>query len=289
MKIIFSRKGWDSEYGGSPSPIFPDGLIHSLPIPEKGSGICAADITPPSLSHYNVSLGQLFSDLSRGKLSGATDIHLDPIPDHTITAAGSSITAAGFGQCEAAAGHLDKQGVVQDSALFLFFGLFRRVHFISGKWCYVRGAPKIHLIWGWMYVGSINKGPPFTGLHPGLAHHPHANPSRTYPNNRIYCPGIGFKIGDRHVPGSGVCLHYSSARQLTQLTPNVGCSDWELPSWLVSENQISMSYHTKREYLHHPSANPTVRFRSAAKGQEFVFDSNLSPPGVDAYLDSVLP
>jgi len=33
MKIILSRKGFDSSFGGSPSPIFPNGSLISLPIP----------------------------------------------------------------------------------------------------------------------------------------------------------------------------------------------------------------------------------------------------------------
>jgi len=33
-KIILSRKGFDSANGGMASPIFPDGRLISLPIPE---------------------------------------------------------------------------------------------------------------------------------------------------------------------------------------------------------------------------------------------------------------
>lgn len=33
MRIIISRKGFDSKYGGVPSPILPDGRLLSLPIP----------------------------------------------------------------------------------------------------------------------------------------------------------------------------------------------------------------------------------------------------------------
>ncbi|NCB03524.1 MAG: hypothetical protein EOM67_15440 [Spirochaetia bacterium] len=33
MKVILSRKGFDSKYGGRPSPILPDGTLLSLPIP----------------------------------------------------------------------------------------------------------------------------------------------------------------------------------------------------------------------------------------------------------------
>ena len=41
MKVIFSRKGFDSSYGGFPSIILPDGQMISFPIPEKGKKIGA--------------------------------------------------------------------------------------------------------------------------------------------------------------------------------------------------------------------------------------------------------
>jgi Nucleotide modification associated domain 3 len=33
MKLILSRKGFDSSHGGGPSPIRPDGRLLSFPIP----------------------------------------------------------------------------------------------------------------------------------------------------------------------------------------------------------------------------------------------------------------
>lgn len=39
MRIILSRKGFDSEYGGCASPILPDGKMISMPIPSE-SGNC---------------------------------------------------------------------------------------------------------------------------------------------------------------------------------------------------------------------------------------------------------
>ena len=35
-RVILSRKGFDSKYGGRPSPIFENGNIFSLPIPQNG-------------------------------------------------------------------------------------------------------------------------------------------------------------------------------------------------------------------------------------------------------------
>ena len=44
MKVIFSRKGFDSGFGGMPSPVLPDGTMLSMPIPSKGD-----------LVHYDMS------------------------------------------------------------------------------------------------------------------------------------------------------------------------------------------------------------------------------------------
>ena len=39
MKVILSRKGFDSSYGGTASPILPDGTLLSLPIPSKAETV----------------------------------------------------------------------------------------------------------------------------------------------------------------------------------------------------------------------------------------------------------
>ena len=52
-KLSLSRKGFDSSYGGCPSPIFPDGTIYSLPIP----GDDYAAVHYGDLDHGNVNIG----------------------------------------------------------------------------------------------------------------------------------------------------------------------------------------------------------------------------------------
>ena len=44
MKIILSRKGFDAEYGGQPSPILPDGTLLSMPIPYPDEVIKYTDL-----------------------------------------------------------------------------------------------------------------------------------------------------------------------------------------------------------------------------------------------------
>ena len=105
MKIVFSRKGFDSSAGGGPSPII-DGRPLSLPIPAG---------TASRTTYGELGLGEHAATASRGKL-GADDLcHHDPmfLADGTCA----------FGQHSAAQTHLEGQGVgIGD--VFLFFGLF---------------------------------------------------------------------------------------------------------------------------------------------------------------------
>ena len=116
MKIILSRKGFDSGSGGVPSPIFPDGAMMSLPIPDKSSGIAYEDVA----GNYWVSMGEAVSQLAG--FPQAHRAHLDP-----DLVANSLPRKKGwrpiFGQVDAAEGHLRLQGV-GESDIFLFFGLY---------------------------------------------------------------------------------------------------------------------------------------------------------------------
>ena len=143
MRLILSRKGFDSSFGGCPSPIFSDGSMVSLPIPEKSSPIRFCD-----LEWRGRNLGELVSALSRGKQRPEFRAHLDPDlrPESLQRLSG---WRPSLGQINAAQGHLRKQGV-QPGDLFVFWGLFRQVD-EELRWV---GRPK-HVIWGWMQVGRI--------------------------------------------------------------------------------------------------------------------------------------
>ena len=73
MRLIFSRKGFDTQNGGVPSPILPDGRMCSLPIPDGSSQIRYSDIL-----WDDVNLGKVVSDLTGNRIRGATRAHLDP-------------------------------------------------------------------------------------------------------------------------------------------------------------------------------------------------------------------
>ena len=117
MKLILSRKGFDSSAGGMPSPIFPDGRMVSLPIPDERSQVSYADI-----SYSGASLGPLVAQLTDGQIPAHYRAHIDP-----DLAKNSLPRLAGwrpiFGQTGPAQGHLRNNGVGLGD-LFLFFGLF---------------------------------------------------------------------------------------------------------------------------------------------------------------------
>ena len=73
MRLIFSRKGFDTQNGGVPSPILPDGRMCSLPIPDSSSQVRYSDIL-----WDDVSLGKVVSDLTGNRIRGTTRAHLDP-------------------------------------------------------------------------------------------------------------------------------------------------------------------------------------------------------------------
>ncbi|MEM9310075.1 MAG: hypothetical protein AAGA34_01400 [Pseudomonadota bacterium] len=106
MRIIFSRKGFDSSAGGGPSPIV-NGAPLSLPIPDtKGFS---------RTTYGAIGLGEHVARASRAKL-GAHDLcHHDPmfLADGTCA----------FGQAGAAQTHLERQSVGPGD-VFVFFGLF---------------------------------------------------------------------------------------------------------------------------------------------------------------------
>ncbi len=106
MRIVLSRKGFDSTSGGGPSPIV-GGRPLSLPIP-------AAEHS--RTTYGSLELGQHVVRASRGRV-GADDLcHHDPM----FLADGTCL----FGQCGAAQTHLANRGVGAGD-VFLFFGLFR--------------------------------------------------------------------------------------------------------------------------------------------------------------------
>ena len=81
MKVILSRKGFASGYGGYPSIILPTGEMITLPIPSSEDKICYSQLrTESELKLFDI-MKQLNKNIKNGKpisLTDNTTCHLDP-------------------------------------------------------------------------------------------------------------------------------------------------------------------------------------------------------------------
>ncbi|MHB8425798.1 MAG: Nmad3 family putative nucleotide modification protein [Gammaproteobacteria bacterium] len=272
MKLILSRKGFDSQNGGMASPILPDGRLLPLPIPRARGKKTMADV--PYLTADGPAI---LADLSRGKCDLKTRIHLDPDLER---ADGGHLPGwrPAFGQTRAAQGHLHNKGVGQGD-VFLFFGWFKQIEQHAGKWRYVPHVPDLHVLFGWIEVGKVvliqKEREAALAEMPWIADHPHISEQYSK-SNTLYVSAKRSKWLSSS-PGGGRFQQYDDELRLTAPTPNSeGRSVWSLPAWFKPPDpRQSLSYHSnpKRWTLY----GDVVRLQSVAKGQEFVLDMAYYP------------
>jgi len=272
MKIVLSRKGFDSSAGGRPSPILPDGTIVSLPIPDEDSPIKYGDIASPSADFAN--LGNIVAQLTNGRLDASSGAHLDPDID-----ARALLRDAGwrpiFGQCNQSQTQLENCGVgVGD--LFLYFGWYRETVFSQGRLRYRAGAHDVHVLFGWLFVGDVIRLGASPQADPAwAAYHPHFHGIRNS-NNTLYVAVDRFPSTD--IRGGGVFRSYAAERTLT--AANASRSLWHLPAWFDPARCAEpLSYHGDRARW--TLERDRVLLRSAGRGQEFVCDTAVYPEAVE--------
>ena len=188
MKVILSRKGFDSSYGGYPSIILPSGKMISFPIPEANPN---CEITEAKNLFYTLDAGRRLSledifyqlkiidkinipefSQSREKVpcrkgmkwefkgeKHRTVFHYDPQIQDVLQKISDSNEIqnnyAAFGQSGAAASHLlnYKKGIregIQKDDVFLFFGTFKYVNKELTSY-----GDEFHALWGYMIVDEI--------------------------------------------------------------------------------------------------------------------------------------
>jgi len=140
MKVILSRKGFDSSAGGHASPILPDGTMLSLPIPSSHDSLSYGAITAPGGS----TLADIIHDLAgRARIAGK-GAHLDPDLERRSRPRLPGWRPS-FGQIGAASGHLRNQDVGPGD-LFLFYGWFRQTAMVKGGLRFVPNCDGFHAI-----------------------------------------------------------------------------------------------------------------------------------------------
>lgn len=264
MKLILSRKGFDSSSGGCPNPIFPDGRMLALPIPDASSKVAYRDI---SFDEFN--LGSLVNSLSSGKVKRNHRAHLDPDLDSSAYPREPNWKPL-LGQHGAAQGHLRNSGVGPGD-VFVFFGLFREVEKVNRCWQFVKTAKPKHVIWGWMFVDQMIEVAALSDNEKRwLDYHPHLQwPDER--NNTLYLASEKEHFG---MPGSGIVPRINDGLILSDASSDKP-SAWNLPEWFYPANRPPLSYHLKPERWYREGGHCFLQ--SAARGQEFVLDLDYYP------------
>ncbi|MCR5204023.1 MAG: hypothetical protein K6E47_03120 [Lachnospiraceae bacterium] len=189
MKIILSRKGFDSSNGGIPSPIMPDGTLLSMPIMEK-EGVSYSDIVWNGITYADI-----LKQLSPTKTFDRC--HVDPdIRENRKKFIKGWVPA--FGQCDTAQTQLENAGV-EKGDIFLFFGWFHRVEETPDGYRFKRNNPDdfysgsdLHILYGYMEVGEIIKDQECIKK---FYWHPHSSDSHTSKKkNALYLPSKSLSI-----------------------------------------------------------------------------------------------
>ena len=267
MKVIFSRKGFDSSYGGFPSIILPkemESKMISFPIPEtnteilengeKAKGLKAEEINF-ILKQKKISLKELFEQLgiaekinipstSARKGLNNTVFHFDP----ELQTVENMRSYAAFGQSDKASSHLLSHGL-QAGDVFLFFGSFKKTFLENNRITYDSAMYDIHAIWGYMIVDDIVH---VKNIDESLNKYPDIKSHLHYQNK-------GFEKGENII----ICgsrfgtFNYEDKYRLTKL--GYSKTIWELPDFFKGAN---ISYCN--------TVTDPSRFKSAEIGQEFV-------------------
>jgi len=278
VKIILSRKGFDSASGGVPSPIFPDGSMLSLPIPDRLSHIAYGEIGGNRWATVSEAVSQLAG------LPISHRAHLDPdLVHHSFPRLKGWRPI--FGQVGAAEGHLRKQGVGKGD-LFFFFGLFRWVERGAAGWQYVRNSRAMHVLFGWLQIAE--RAPVSTWpvndrwalYHPHFAMTPRAS-------NVLYLSSKSLRMSDGalYIAGAGVFPFFSPVLQLTA-PDSERPGRWLLPAWFHPQGRASvLSYHRKPSRWSRSSSGTILS--SVSRGQEFVLDCDDYPEAID-WLDELM-
>jgi Nucleotide modification associated domain 3 len=263
MKIILSRKGFDSGYGGYASPIMPDGRLISLPIPLEDDVVYSDLLVDNDNSYFhlmNKLKSKIKSDKKSIELKDRPKCHLDPdLRENIFKNKRPNGWKPSFGQIDAAQTHLANQGVTIGD-IFLFFGWFRKIEYRDGIPRFVPNEPNLHVIFGYLQIGKIintmkDKIPEW------LSEHPHVKSEwrRLEPTNTLYV-AADYLNGSK-IKGAGT-LKFNEELVLTKR----GCSrsKWNLGDIFKKAN---ISYHSDTSWK-------DSYFQSAAKGQEFVVEDN---------------
>ncbi|MEI6138555.1 MAG: hypothetical protein WCP85_04800 [Mariniphaga sp.] len=282
MRVILSRKGFDSEYGGKPSPIIKskDGSwrYYSLPIPSMKSNKTESGLIPSDIKYSDVKLFDDFkvSDFLKDVLPKRTDLnfcHLDPDIRESSLPNRPFEWKRNFGQVKAAQSHLENNKIgIGD--VFLFFGWFQFAEYQNGKFNFIKSSDYpngFHANYSYLQINEVFK-PNIEKVPSWLDYHPHVKfknePEFNNPNNTIYVAKELFDCQDQLNKKGSILFTFNENLILTKKGQN-NRTLWELPINFHPDKGVRLSYNPTHKWT---ASEGRCFLKSAFKGQEFVFN-----------------
>lgn len=255
MKVSFSRKGFDSGFGGQANAILPDGTLLPFPIPSDDGYPNRYD----SLFHNGISFFDIISSLKKHpKIAKESPCHLDPDLRRDVIYRHDNWQPA-FGQADQSLSELFNNNFGLND-LFLFFGWFKETEYRNGRLQYKRNVSDMHLIYGYMQVGHMIQCGDV--VPEWLASHPHAYRIKEGSSkDAIFLSRERLSFAP-DLPGAGM-LHY--APELVLTAPGMSRSRWELPHFFNEEN-VRISHSPKQP-------EDGSFFQSTPIGQEMIWEA----------------
>jgi len=175
MKTILSRKGFDSQNGGIPSPILHENGEYKflpLPIPFE-DGIKFSEV----LLLKDKTALDIINELNPNLKLKSEYCHLDPdLIKHNLLHR-SNDWKPSFGQINQAQVHLSNEGISEND-LFLFFGWFKFAEIVKGKINFSKEKNQeypngFHAIFGYLQVDKVFPVNNKNNIENWLTNHPH--------------------------------------------------------------------------------------------------------------------
>lgn len=265
MKIVLSRKGFDSSIqGGGSANIVYNNKCYPIPIPEVGTDIRYSDLKFEDTNYLKV-----MRDLN---INQFTECHLDPFlsrkitPFHPIT----KNWEKSLGQCDISQNIL-KENNIKKGDIFLFFGWFNFVKKENGKFKYSQYKKEyhkegFHLIYGYLevdkdpvYINENKSIPEWIKTHPHFIHRDYYGGK-----NAIYTSSKKFSH-DQNKPGAGLFL-FNEDLILTEKGKTR--TNWILPDLFHPDNFTEIKYLPTKNWK--KRKNGKTRIKASSRGQEFV-------------------
>lgn len=277
MRIVLSRKGYDSANGGRPSPVFREGCgkwenrMFSLPIPESdkiGKDEWKNTNTERQWKDIDFPCGFTPEIRKPCKWNGEEAfVHLDPDIRQVIYDKCPKNWKPAYGQNDGFVTHifncLSSNEKTKCEILFLFYGLFRD-YIMDGKTLKAYGK-EYHAIWGYMLSEPRTIDDKIRKEYPW---HPHCKNAFKLAgksdNNTLFVPqNKTLTINGNSYPSYGA-FKFDDSLCLTN--DKMSASKWKenaLPWFNIGDKKPNMSFHNKASFK-------DGYFQSAYPGQEFV-------------------